>query len=317
MFYLVTGGLGYLGGRLVEYLLNKGNRVRVTTRRPIESCPQWAKKWEILQIESLNRDAWLKAIEDINFVFHLAAPDASISGSDPVSALRAGGENTWALVDAVANTPEEIPILNVSTIHVYGSSAKGLVTETFPPRPVHPYAVGHLFSEIVTRAFCSHRNIPVLNVRLSNAFGKPVALDAAKWSLVFNDLCRQAVTSNRLYLKSAGYQKRNFITLEDTVRALLFLASRSENWPDDQTIHVGSSVNLSIREVAERIAGRCKVLWGEKPEVFFSNETGAQESNEFIFDVSRLKETGFVWRNSFDQEIDDTLEICKKWGDQK
>jgi UDP-glucose 4-epimerase len=315
--YLVTGGLGYLGSRLVEHLLREGNRTRITTRRPVETCPDWTENWDICQVNTFDKRAWMKALKDVDFVFHMAAPDAELSGYDPKSALRAGGEMTWSLIDAISDSAKRAPVINVSTFHIYGPYTDGLITESTPPRPVHPYAVGHLFSEIVLQSLCRQKGIHALNVRLSNAFGRPIAFDTAKWSLVFNDLCMQAVTSNRLCLKSAGHQKRNFITLEDAVRGLSFLSERHEDWPEDHTIQLGSSLYLSIREVAERIAGRYEMLWGKRPEITFPENGISRDKKDFVFDVSRMQKAGFVWLNSIDKEIDDTLKLCMNWSGRK
>ena len=313
MLYLVTGGLGYLGGRLLEYLVCEGHNVKVTTRRPPESWPGWAGKYNPYQIDINSNSNWRKALEDIDFVFHLAAPDAESAALDPISALRAGGEMTWTLLDAVSDAKKKIPVINVSTFHIYGPHPEGLITESSPLRPVHPYAISHLFSEIVTQSFWERRGLSILNVRLSNAFGRPIAIDAAKWSLVFNDLCMQAATSDRLRLKSSGLQKRNFITLGDTVRAIAFLSFNYKDWPDDHIMHVGSAVHWSIRDVAEHIAERSNFLWGKRLEITFPEIGENQIPKDFTFDVSRLERTGFVWENKFEQEIDNTLIACRKW----
>ena len=154
-------------------------------------------------------------------------------------------------------------------------------------------------------------------MRLSNVFGTPMAFDSAKWSLVFNDLCMQAATSHQLCLKSVGYQKRNFITLEDAVHALTFLADRYNEWPEDHIMHVGSNIYWSIRDVAEHIADRCKVLWGKRLKIIIPEDKGDPTPKDFKFDVSRLENAGFIWQNQVEREIDCTLIACKKWGERK
>jgi UDP-glucose 4-epimerase len=314
MLYLVTGGLGYLGGRLVEYLLQEGHEIRITTRRSRESLPDWAKGYDIHKTDMQDKEIWTEALEGVDFVFHLAAPDARQAASDPISALRAGGEFTWNLLEAVANAKRQVPVIKVSTFHVYGPLVEGLIRESSCPSPEHPYAVGHLISEMVVQIFCSRRGIRGLNVRLSNALGKPVTSEACNWSLVFNDLCMQAATSDQLRLKSTGHQKRNFITLGDTVRALSFLAESRRVWPEDHVIHVGSSTHWSMRQAAEIVAGRCDKLWGKYPEIIFPKDEAESAPKDFVFDVSRLERAGFIWENQFDREIDDTLTTCKKWS---
>lgn len=313
MFFLITGGLGYLGGRLAEHLTQKGHRVRLTTRRPRETWPIWARNLDVQQVDVFDKTSWKNALHSIDFVFHLASPDVDMAAQDPISALRAGGEIAWGLLDVLAGGDKKIPIVNISTFHVYGPRVQGLMDETLSPRPVHPYAISHLFSEIVVNSFCDAGKVNGLNVRLSNTFGRPVSSDSAKWPLVFNDLCRQAVETNQLVLKSSGSQKRNFVTLEDTVRALLFLAGNQDGWPQDRIIHLGSSIQMSVREVAEFVARRSKEVLQKELVLVCRGSASETLISDFVFDVTRLKRAGFSWKNRIENEVDGTLTACREW----
>lgn len=316
MHCLITGGLGYLGGRLIQYLLEKGYSVRVTTRGDTGKYPDLDQKITIYRVNPDIKDTWVEAIDGIDFVFHLAAPDAESAGQDPVSAMGAGSKVTWSLMESISLINPRIPIINLSTFHVYGPKAEGIISESTPPKPLHPYAISHFFSETVANFFASQNGVPMVNVRLSNAFGMPFYFDMANWSLVFNDLCMQAATSDRLCLKTAGHQKRNFITLEDTVRALYFLTDHIDDWPEDHIINLGSTFYWSIREVAGLVAERCKALWGKTVEIVVPEDSTLVQPAEFRFDVSRLENMGFSWKNQFVREIDDTLVACREWSER-
>jgi len=315
MHYLVTGGLGYLGGRLIEHLLEKGNSVSVTTRGDTEKYPVLNNKVTVYQVMTGEVGGWADSLDGVDFLFHLAAPDAESAGQDPVSAMAAGSEMAWNLLSEISRINTRIPVINLSTFHVYGPKARGVISESTPPDPQHPYSISQFFSETAARYFAGRNNLQIVNVRLSNAFGRPLYYEMANWSLVFNELCRQGATSSRLCLNTVGYQKRNFITMEDAVRALWFLADHVNDWPEDHVLNLGSTMHRSIREVAELVAQRCKALWGKTVKIVVPEGSTSVQPPEFSFDVSRLENMGFFWKNQFVREIDDTLVACREWSE--
>jgi len=149
-----------------------------------------------------------------------------------------------------------------------------------------------------------------LSVRLSNAFGAPAGKDVPRWSLVFNDLCRQAVLQKKLVLKSSGIQRRNFITLTDTVRALEFLAAHRADWPEDGVIHLGAENQWSILEVANKVAACARDIVGLLPPVVVPPQAAPENGEAIEFHIDRLKKLGFTWINPWEQEIKDTLKLC-------
>ena len=116
--------------------------------------------------------------------------------------------------------------LYFSTAHVYGSSLEGTITEQTCPRNLHPYATSHLAGEQAVLEAAQRGAIRGVVFRLSNAFGAPVSSEVNCWMLLVNDLCRQAVTTGELALRTAGLQLRDFVTLEDVTRAVLHVLQR-------------------------------------------------------------------------------------------
>jgi UDP-glucose 4-epimerase len=103
----------------------------------------------------------------------------------------------------------------MSTTHVYGPQV-GRLEETTLPAPRHPYATSHRAAEDAVLA--ASGNFTAMVLRLSNGFGAPTHAQANCWTLLVNDLCRQAVTDCTLRLRSAGLQHRDFIPLADVTR---------------------------------------------------------------------------------------------------
>jgi UDP-glucose 4-epimerase len=314
MRFLLIGGIGYIGGRLTKHLKQQGHYVRVTTRRPLKDVPSWLHADDILQADLLNDAVWHSAFSSIDMVIHLAAPDEIISAQNPRKALQTGGEATWNVLQALSAQPHPPAVIYLSTFRVYGKNARGVLEETTSPAPVHPYALGKYMGECVVQSFRKTNKIEALCVRLSNTFGAPADHDVPRWSLVFNDLCRQAVRDKKLVLKSTGTQQRNFIALSDATRALEFLALNRSKWPQDGILHLGSDHTWSIRQAAEMVSQVSKEVLGYETPNTISPDVRKEESTEFQFSVARLTHLGFNWANQAEEEIRDTLILCRDAG---
>jgi UDP-glucose 4-epimerase len=307
---VLLGGLGYVGGRVAQYLRTQGHHVRVTTRRARQSVPEWAAADQVVQADLVDGGQLRAALAGRDVVVHLAAPDEIESAADPRGALRAGGELTWNVLAALADITPPPAYLYLSTFHVYGANGCGAVDEATVPQPIHPYALGRYLGELVTQLFRRQHGVRGLCVRMSNSLGAAISADVPRWSLVGNDLCRQAVTSRRLVLKTAGTQRRNFLTLHDAARAIEFLARHPERWPDDGIIHLGSALNLSIRELAERIAAEVTTAMRFSPPITAAAEAAPGTGQALRFNIDRLAGMGFTWTNRLEDEIRATLRLC-------
>ena len=311
MKFLLIGGVGYIGGRLASHLKSQGHYVRLSTRRPPSSIPAWVAADSVVQLDFNHREDVFRALDAIDMVVDLAAPDEVLSARQPRLSIQAGGEQTWALLETVADrsASERPGFIFMSTFHVYGPHGYGEIRETTPASPVHPYAVGRYIGERVVESFRQRYQLAALSVRLSNAFGCPASIDVPRWSLVFNDLCYQAVHQKNLTLKTAGHQERNFITLEDTCRAIGFLAERKSAWPKDGVIHIGSKLQWTILEVAKMVSDCTQRVCGYTPSINAPQTADSATVVKFHFSIDRLKSLGFDWRNNFEEEIRSTLNL--------
>jgi len=313
MKWLLLGGTGYIGSRLAAYLKSQGHGVRITTRRSRSEVPRWISADEVLSVNLDAKAELAPALDAIDAVVDLAAPDEVVSAQQPLAALKAGAEQTWIVLETLTDRPAGTrPLfLYMSTFHVYGPNIQGNVDETTTPSPVHPYALGRYLGETIVQTFRKRKLVNAVCLRLSNAFGAPVSADVPRWSLVFNDLCRQAVSQHKLTLKTAGLQRRNFITLEDTVRAIEFIVQHRSAWPEDGVLHVGSSAHWSIQDVAQMVSSHCHRLLGYAPLIESPQTADLNPPAHFQFSVERLKAMGFQWNNAVDEEIEATLNICR------
>jgi UDP-glucose 4-epimerase len=151
-------------------------------------------------------------------------------------------------------------------------------------------------------------------IRLSNSFGYPADPFVKRWSLAFNDMCLQAVLSNKIVLKSSGKGHRDFITLTDVSRAIvhLFKTDDYEKPNQDLTFNLGGENSLSILDVAKKVAFRAEQVFGIKPEVIPGEEKIPIDDRPIDYRIDRFKKLGFKLKSNVDEEITETLRFCHR-----
>ncbi|MDA2909553.1 SDR family oxidoreductase [Nitrospiraceae bacterium AH_259_D15_M11_P09] len=309
---LITGGLGYLGGRVARFLIEQsGLSIRVGTRQRKITPQEWLKGGMVMPLDLLSERDLDTACRGVRYVVHLAALNEIDSETDPEQALLVNGLGTLKLLRASERARVE-RFIYVSTAHVYGAPLVGTITEKTLPRPVHPYAVTHKTGEDFVLAACAQGVTQAVVLRLSNGFGAPVDASIARWTLVTNDLCRQAVTTRKLELRSSGLQRRDFITLFDISRAVAHFLNMPASAYGDGLFNLGGECSLRIIDLTEHIADRCRKAFGFTPSIIRPDSGPAEPHPLLDYRIDKLKATGFVLKGSVDEEIDATLQLCLK-----
>tara|TARA_B100000686_G_scaffold162319_1_gene169861 strand:- start:4128 stop:5090 length:963 start_codon:yes stop_codon:yes gene_type:complete len=313
---LITGGLGYLGGRIADFLKRNHPQAIIIlgTSRKIFKKPDWAKSFQIAQFNLLDSASIDKAItNDINAIIHLAALNEHDSYKDIKIAWETNTLGTQNLL-SIANKKQVENFIYFSTVHVYGN-CKGKITENSPTKPHHPYAATHRAAEDMVRFFQYYKGMNTLTFRLSNGYGYPMDLKVNRWTLVFNDLCQQAMTQGKMVIHSSGQQHRDFISLYDVAAAVdHFLYVIPDKW-EDGLFNLGGEGSLSIEGLAKQISKVYKKKYGNAIaiEVLGGNNTKVYNS-PVDFNIDKLKKTGFRLTGNMVKEIDKTLSLCEKFS---
>ena len=313
---LITGGLGYLGGRIAESL--KRNHPKSTivlgTSRQISEIPDWAKLFQIVQLNILDPATIEKAVsKDFHAIIHLAALNEHDSFNDIKLAWETNVLGTQSLLSTVSQK-EIQKFIYFSTFHVYGNN-KGIITEDSPTRPHHPYATTHRGAEDVVRFFQYYKGMDTLTLRLSNGFGYPMDSGVNRWTLVFNDLCRQAMTLGKMVINSSGKQHRDFISLHDVAATMdHFLYAIPDKWADG-LFNLGGDSSLSIAAVANKIAKVYERKYGKSIPIEIAGNDNGEIHSPVHFSIDKLKKTGFHLAGNMEKEIEQTLLLCKNFVD--
>ena len=186
-----------------------------------------------------------KACDRVNIVVHAAGMNAADSASNSTEALKVNGLSTAKLLDSAISSGVE-KFLYISTGHVYKSPLTGNVQETNKLENIHPYASSHRAGEDMVRYAHQQQLIGGIVTRLSNGYGSPMHKNVDCWMLLVNDLCRQAVETGRLVLKSSGVQSRDFIPMTSVCEIFSSLITKDKHTIGDGVFNIGSGQSMSV-----------------------------------------------------------------------
>ena len=137
MRILVTGGFGYLGAKLSEYLSQEGHHVVLGSQRKLKA-PNWLPQAEVVRTLWTDEIALRKMCQGVDVIVHAAGMNAQDCSNDPVSALEFNGLSTVRLLQSAIHAHTR-RFIYLSTAHVYRNPLEGIIDENTPPQNTHPY----------------------------------------------------------------------------------------------------------------------------------------------------------------------------------
>ncbi len=310
MNLLVTGAFGYLGGRLSQYLAVNTDYKIVLGSRSHRKSPVWLPQMEVVHTQWESPQQLAKICSGLAAIIHVAGMNAYDCVQDPALALECNGLSTARLLQA-AVLEKVKRFIYVSTAHVYANPLIGKITEESCLKNIHPYASSHRAGEDAIRAAHHRGDIEGIVIRLSNAYGAPMRTDMNCWMLFVNDICRQAVQTQKIQLNSSGQQQRDFINLTDACRAINHLFALPAGNLKDGVFNLGGASSLTVLEMANLVSQRFENITGRKVEI---STNGMDEKNAEVldYDISKLMSTGFQLsdKKTALDEIDTLIGFC-------
>lgn len=300
----VVGAGGYVGGRLVEHLRQAGCEVVPVSRRPVSWLGAGAVAVDLLEDAAGALD---EALGGCDAVVHVAGHDEVVAAREPERALLETVAMSSRLADSVRRTGIR-RVVYLSTVHVYGAALRpgAVITEETLPQPRASYALARLTSEHLLEGTLAGA-ADVVSLRLTNSVGAPAAAAVDRWSLLVNDLARQAARTGRLVLQTAGQQHRDWVGLRDVCTAIA-TATRADAVPAG-TYNLGSGRTATVREVAELVADVWASLTGERPTIEAPAPT-EPATEAYRVDVERLGTLGIRLDTPLRAAVDEVARFC-------
>ena len=170
MKVLVTGAAGFLGGHLVDMLLERGDEVRAMVR-PVEDATRLRKLdgVEVVIGDLVDRESLKRAVDGVQRVYNVAAKTGPWGLEKDYNAV-----NVWGVADLMTASMDAgvRRIVHTSSITVYGHHLKGIVTEEHPFHAEdNPYSRTKIAGEKLIADFVKERGAPVVIVRPAWIYG--------------------------------------------------------------------------------------------------------------------------------------------------
>jgi len=252
---LVTGGAGFIGSHLVDRLMENDFEVTVLdnfSTGSLKNLSQHLGKANFHLIDGdirSERDV-KKALEDIDFVFHLAAiVSVELSIKNPILVNEVNVCGTLNLLEESLNSGVK-RFVYISSCAVYGNPTRLPIDEEHPTKPTSPYGASKLASENYCRIFHEIYGLQTVSLRLFNVYGSRQAM--GPYSGVITKFIDRLKHGKPPIIYGDGEQTRDFIFVDDVVDACLH-AINCKNCVGE-SINVGSGVETSINELARTIS---------------------------------------------------------------
>ena len=275
--YLVTGGAGFIGSHLVEALVARGERVRVlddlsSGRR--ENLSTVIGDVELLIGDVADPDAVDRAMDGCEIVFHLAAI-ASVQASieNPRHAHRVNVDGTLNILEAARQAGAR-RVVFASSAAYYGDHTTLPLAEDLPPRPLSPYAAHKATGEMYCTAFHASYGLPTVALRFFNVYG-PRQDPTSPYSGVISIFASRMRRGNPPVIYGDGEQTRDFVYVEDLIRALLLACEREA--AVGEVFNLASATQASILQLTTILN---EVLGTDIPPRFGPARTGEVRFSE-------------------------------------
>lgn len=300
MNLLITGGAGFIGANLVEYLLEKGGyRLRVldnfsTGRRAYidrilnSTNPMNPKNpVELITGDVRNREEVEDAVRGVDAVVHLAAHTNVIASlENPQGSFEINVLGTLNLLEACRQQGVDRFVFASSNAAV--GEQEPPIDESKVPAPISPYGAGKLAGEALCSAYYGSYGIKAVSLRFANVYGP---YSEHKTSVVA-EFIRRAKAGEPLMIYGDGNQTRDFIHAQDICRAIEFSLnydpSATEN-PSGLVFQIATGVETRIRDLVAVIRNLATEAGLEAPEIVFEGERRGEIRKNYS-DISKARE---------------------------
>jgi len=255
---LVTGGAGFIGSHLVEYLLQHGiKRVRVldsliTGLRSNVELFQHDARYEFVEGDMRNFDLCVRACEGMNLVSHQAAlGSVPRSVADPITTNQINVDGYVNVLTAARQAGVK-RVVYASSSSVYGDEATLPKTEAKIGKPLSPYAVSKLAGELYQQVFSQVYEQEIIGLRYFNVFG-PRQDPNGPYAAVIPRFIDKLLNGQPVEIDGDGGQTRDFTFIENVVQANMLALTTSNPEALGQVYNVAVGERFTVLQLFEQL----------------------------------------------------------------
>lgn len=296
--YFVTGGAGFIGGHLVERLMNEGNQVTVYDNL-VTGKKQWIeyhigkKGFRFVQADIMDFDTLKKEMAGHEIVWHLAANTDIIKGNNITDFdLKNCVYGTYNVLEAMRQIGIK-KLLFASSATVYGDAPPIALSETFGPLlPISLYGSGKLACEGFISAYCHLFDMNAWIFRFGNVVGGQM------WHGVIYDFIQKLKNNpSELEILGNGLQEKNYFMIEDCLDGMFHAFNNSRSQYD--VYNLGCESYITVTRIAEVVVEEMGLK-----NVKFRYTGGKRgwpgDATTVHFNIDKMKKLG--WNTRFTSE---------------
>ena len=311
---IITGGSGFIGSNLVDYLIKKryfvvnldkltysSNRYKNKTRNN--------KNYKLIKIDIINKKEIIKIIKKYKpkIIFNLAAEthvDRSIDG--PSNFIHTNINGTFNLLESLRFLKKEKinpRLVHVSTDEVYGDIKKGSRSnENYRYEPSSPYSASKASADHLVKSYIRTYKLNAVISNCCNNFGPyqfPEKLIPKVISNIFNN--------KELPIYAKGENSREWIHVLDHCEALFTLYLKGKN---GESYNVGTGINLKNLELVKKIIKICKLMnikIGNKTKIKFVKDRPGHDLRYALDSKKIFKQLKWKPKINFDKGLKETI----------
>lgn len=249
---IVTGGAGFIGSHLCEFLLDKNHTVYCIDNLVTGSETNISQLKDNKNFIFMNQDIikYFSFMDDVDFVFHFASPASPVDYyQHPLETLQVGSIGTeHMLAIALKNNAR---FMLASTSEVYGDPKVHPQPEQYwgnvnsiGPRSVYDEA--KRYAEAVTMAYYRTHGLDVRIARIFNTYGPRMKPDDGR---AVPNFIKQSLQNEPITIYGNGSQTRSFCYISDEIQGLFSLMMSDYSFP----VNIGNPDEFTILELAEII----------------------------------------------------------------
>ena len=318
MSTLITGGAGFIGSHLADYLASKSEQILVlddfsSDNKIISKGPHNSELVKVIKGSILDQELVEESMQSITKCYHLAASlGVERINNDSLQSLEVNIKGTENVLKVASKF--NVRTLIASSSEIYGRNPKMPLTEDSDRVLGSPKIARWSYSEAKAidefYAFELHKKstFKVTIARLFNTVGPG---QSGVYGMVLPRFVKAALSDQPLQVYGDGSQSRSFCAVSDVVKALDSLMNTSESV--GQPYNIGSTNEISIKDLAQKVIditeSKSQIVFKKHSEVFGDS---FEEPARRVPDISKIsKVIGWHPKKSLDTIILEVAEYIK------
>lgn len=286
--YLVTGGCGFIGGALVRQLYNQGvgairvlDNLSVGARERLTEIATPDGDIELVVGDVTDADVVRRAAADIDVIVHLAASTGiPPSLKDPRHDFKVNAEGTLNCL--LAGVEQGVKRFVFASSGAAVGQCAPPIHEELPAHPISPYGASKLTGEAYCSAVYHSFELETVILRFANVYGP----GSAHKSSVVAKFLRQALDGEPLEIYGDGAQTRDFVYIDDLVRAVQLAATVPG--VGGEAFQIAAASETSIGELTDLLQAALADAGQPRPQVRYTQPRKGDVTRNYA-DTSKAK----------------------------